>query len=484
MKYAESIQKLAQRLQQNLDFWMSAVMQPPQVKLKVESLAPMILPGIIVFAIQLVIAAFFDSTPSAYGVISAGTGLVFTVIAYVMARHNRLNVAILIISATLMIFAQMIIFRPANAELLYYTVMLLILAWLYTPPLWAMALCSLNILCFLLLPALMPGYSLDILHGALRYYAIVSTFVFASITFFKSRLIAQEQERQQMEAAKIQWVLQEERQQVTDRFVHAFSHYFRNQLSIVEANRYIVARRTADDEAAQQRLERIALVVQQMREQLDNLRLVAKLEPGMVMPCDLNGLVEVMYHEYKQQAEELGIRLVMLLAETPPIALINPTHLRSAVRQLIGNALNHTPAGGTIRLGTRRDDAGVYFDVEDSGPGIDPVLLPEMFEFFRKGDTAMPIQKGGIGLGLSIVKMVAEAYSGGVSVSSEVGRGSVFTIRLLASANGDEWMLDTRPTKMPKSVKKTASETSSTAHALTDAAVVAASTAAAATLPL
>jgi two-component system, OmpR family, phosphate regulon sensor histidine kinase PhoR len=103
--------------------------------------------------------------------------------------------------------------------------------------------------------------------------------------------------------------------------------------------------------------------------------------------------------------------------------------LRGVLENLVENALKYTPAGGHVSVSARTDDGSVVFEVADDGPGIGAEHLPRLFERFYRVDKARSRELGGTGLGLSIVKHLAESLGGVVSVSSEPGRGSQFTVR-------------------------------------------------------
>ena len=104
--------------------------------------------------------------------------------------------------------------------------------------------------------------------------------------------------------------------------------------------------------------------------------------------------------------------------------------LAQILRNLLGNALTHTPPGGTIRLRGRSVGRDVEVTVEDSGPGIAAEHLPFLFERFYRTDASRTRSTGGAGLGLAIVKQLAAAQGGRVWVDSEPGRGSTFGFSL------------------------------------------------------
>jgi two-component system phosphate regulon sensor histidine kinase PhoR len=107
--------------------------------------------------------------------------------------------------------------------------------------------------------------------------------------------------------------------------------------------------------------------------------------------------------------------------------------LRGVLENLVENALKYTPAGGHVSVTARAEEGVVVFEVADDGPGIAAQHLPRVFERFYRVDKARSRELGGTGLGLSIVKHLAESLGGSVSVTSEPGRGSRFTVRMPTS---------------------------------------------------
>ena len=112
-----------------------------------------------------------------------------------------------------------------------------------------------------------------------------------------------------------------------------------------------------------------------------------------------------------------------------PLFETDRDRLRGVLENLVENALKYTPAGGHVSVSARADEGSVVFEVADDGPGIGAEHLPRLFERFYRVDKARSRELGGTGLGLSIVKHLAESLGGVVSVSSEPGRGSQFSVR-------------------------------------------------------
>jgi signal transduction histidine kinase len=115
---------------------------------------------------------------------------------------------------------------------------------------------------------------------------------------------------------------------------------------------------------------------------------------------------------------------------TPARVRVDPERIALALDSLIENAVKHTRPGGRIELSSRKNGATATITVSDSGPGIPPQHLEHIFERFGRADPGRNRETGGVGLGLSIVKAIAEAHGGSVRVRSRLGEGSVFELVL------------------------------------------------------
>ncbi|MFH1002826.1 MAG: ATP-binding protein, partial [Chloroflexota bacterium] len=108
----------------------------------------------------------------------------------------------------------------------------------------------------------------------------------------------------------------------------------------------------------------------------------------------------------------------------------NDLRLRQLLSNLVDNAIRYTPEDGTIRLSLFRSGPWACLEVADNGPGIAPEHLPHLFDRFYRVDRARSRASGGTGLGLTIVREIAEQHRGKVTVTSQPGKGSTFTVWL------------------------------------------------------
>ena len=145
---------------------------------------------------------------------------------------------------------------------------------------------------------------------------------------------------------------------------------------------------------------------------------------------DVDELFERVSERHAQAAQDKGVTIVVEPHEDDIRLVGDPHRLEQAVQNLASNALRHTPPGGTVRLGASRENGEVKLTVADNGVGIPAQHLPHVFDRFYKADQSR--SQAGSGLGLSIVKAIIDRHGGTVSVRSEQGAGTVFTILLSA----------------------------------------------------
>lgn len=144
----------------------------------------------------------------------------------------------------------------------------------------------------------------------------------------------------------------------------------------------------------------------------------------------LDRLVEDSTEEFAGPFDAAGVKL-----ETDALAATvvgDPTRLRQVISNLLSNALKFTPTGGLVRVRLGSDEACAVLRVSDTGPGIPPEELPHVFERFFRGRRA---RAGGSGIGLTVVNDLVRAHGEEVTVASELGEGTTFTVRIpLASS--------------------------------------------------
>jgi signal transduction histidine kinase len=149
-------------------------------------------------------------------------------------------------------------------------------------------------------------------------------------------------------------------------------------------------------------------------------------------PADVATLVKEAAEVFRPLAAAKGVKLQVALHGTMPAEMnLDPARIRQMVQNLLSNALRHTPAGGHIQVTVEQKGAWLEIQVGDSGRGISAGHLPHVFDRFYRTDSNRARETGGMGLGLAIVRAIAEAHDGAVTAES-AGRdqGSTFTVTL------------------------------------------------------
>ena len=134
-----------------------------------------------------------------------------------------------------------------------------------------------------------------------------------------------------------------------------------------------------------------------------------------------------------RRADARGSRYAFTSIAHADQVVADPDRIEQAIENLVGNALRHTPAGGTITLSATQADGVATLSVSDTGVGIAPEHLPHVFERFYKVDTARAAESTGSGLGLSITKAIIERHGGTIRVTSQPGQ-TTFTVVLPQSS--------------------------------------------------
>ncbi len=218
---------------------------------------------------------------------------------------------------------------------------------------------------------------------------------------------------------------------VKTEFLATTSHEIRTPLNGILGMTQVML---ADAALASEQRERVEVMHGAgltMRALVDDLLDVAKIEHGKLTlehtPFDLAMTIRDASRLFEGQAAAKAIGFAVDLDDCPSTVMGDPARIRQIVFNLLSNALKFTSTG-QVRLVARRDAGGVSIAVTDSGIGIPPHKLGEIFEAFRQADASTTRQFGGTGLGLAICRRLARAMGGDVTVESEQGRGSCFML--------------------------------------------------------
>lgn len=228
-------------------------------------------------------------------------------------------------------------------------------------------------------------------------------------------------------------------------FVATVSHELRTPLTVIRsAAQNLSAGVVSDPGQARRYGELIEDEGRRLTETVEQVLEYAGLGSGRTVtdsrPVEVRGLLEEVAASCQRLCEQAGVTLeVSAEAEGLPAVPGDEGALRRALHNLVTNAVKHAPEGRWVRVAARVEEARgrreVAVTVSDRGPGIDASDLRHVFEPFYRGRQAIERQVQGNGLGLSLVKRVAEAHGGSVTVKTAAGEGTSFTLHLPALAS-------------------------------------------------
>ncbi|MFT7638749.1 MAG: signal transduction histidine kinase [Pirellulaceae bacterium] len=206
----------------------------------------------------------------------------------------------------------------------------------------------------------------------------------------------------------------------------SLAHEIKNPLSVIRMNMDLLAEDFMEDPTKNRRAINKIEVVNRQCTRLENLLndflRFARLQKLDLTPGNLNDQIERVLVLYKPLADDSGVEIIRFLEADLPSIKIHAEMLQAALVNLVKNALEAMPDGGTLEVRTRRASSSVALDLIDTGCGIDDSTAMNMFNAFYT------TKNGGSGLGLPTARKIIEAHGGRISVQSAVGRGTQFTL--------------------------------------------------------
>ena len=220
-----------------------------------------------------------------------------------------------------------------------------------------------------------------------------------------------------------------------DEMLGIVSHDLRNPLNVVVLHARLIARMYPEARETAAEITRAAKYANHLIEDL----LVAASSEDRKLALrraeeSAGSIVEEVLALARPLADDQGVRLVADVAADLPAALVDRHRVVQLLSNLVTNAIKFTPADGVITVGARADAARWIVTVRDTGAGIAPEQLPHIFDRFWQGAHA---RRSDVGLGLSIVRGIAEAHGGDLAVVSAPGEGTTFTVTLPLAPAGE-----------------------------------------------
>ena len=238
----------------------------------------------------------------------------------------------------------------------------------------------------------------------------------------------------------------EEANRLKDDFLATVSHELRNPLNSIVGWAGLLSSGKLNEQTSTRAIDAIMRAAQALDQIISDLLDVSRIISGRlrldIRSMQLIEVLESAIETLRPAADAKQIRLQPLLDPAASPMAGDPDRLRQVFWNLLSNAVKFTPKDGRIQIISQRIDSHIEVNVCDSGRGIEPQLLPYVFDRFRQGDSGTNRQSSGLGLGLAIVRSLVELHGGTVSAQSDgPGQGACFTIKLpilIARAAHDE----------------------------------------------
>ena len=240
-------------------------------------------------------------------------------------------------------------------------------------------------------------------------------------------------QRKHAEEEKLEMVLAQTRSDLMHGFFRQVAHDFRTSLTVIDTSRYMIQEylKRGETKTVTENLDAIAYQVNRLNQQIENLRVLSRLNhPGTEL-CDLNAIAAATIEQHKPVMATKKLECAFFPCPDTPRIHAHPTELQRAIGLVLDNAIKYNTPGGKVTLRTTCAGEFIQVEVSDTGIGVEAKDQERIFEFFYRANNAIAHEPDGYGLGLSVARMVTEAYGGEIKVESNPGRGSTFTMRFL-----------------------------------------------------
>ncbi len=254
--------------------------------------------------------------------------------------------------------------------------------------------------------------------------------VFIELSQMRRQAASQAEERAKRTAA-------EEADRRKDEFLGMLAHELRNPLGPILNAANLLLRIAPQNPRLAELGNIVDRQVKHMSRLIDDLLDATRLAHGKILLrkefCDLGLLVRQTAEDYRSIFDASGLRLEIRVPEKPVWMKGDPTRLVQSVSNLLHNAHKFTDPGGLITVSMELEKKGhmAAITVSDTGIGVERAMLPCVFDVFRQADQGLDRSRGGLGLGLALVKGLIELHGGTVQVNSDgLGKGTQFTLRM------------------------------------------------------
>ncbi len=220
-----------------------------------------------------------------------------------------------------------------------------------------------------------------------------------------------------------------------DEFLATLAHELRNPLGPLRNAAQILQRNDIEPAVQRSAAEIIGRQVRHMARLLDDLLDISRISRNRLeLRCEqteLEPIIRNALEASRAAIDQAHHTLSVDLPENPVHVIADAVRLTQVFCNLLNNSSKYTPPGGCLELSAACQDARIVVRIKDNGIGIEPAMMPHVFDMFSQASAALPHSQGGLGIGLALARGVIELHGGSIEAASEgAGRGSVFTVTL------------------------------------------------------
>jgi two-component system, chemotaxis family, CheB/CheR fusion protein len=234
-----------------------------------------------------------------------------------------------------------------------------------------------------------------------------------------------------------------------DEFLATLAHELRNPLAPIRSGLEVIRRTGSDYEKFTETLDTVERQTNQIVHLVDDLLDISRISQGKIKlrkeRIELKTAIEMALETSKALIDEAENELTITLPDEPLFLDADLTRIAQIFLNILNNAAKYSNPGGKISLVVRKEENQALISIKDTGFGIAPEMIPKIFEMFGQIETTEEQARGGLGIGLSVVKKIVEMHGGTVEAFSDgIGKGSEFIVRLPIAAEQSQ-IIPARP---------------------------------------
>jgi len=222
-----------------------------------------------------------------------------------------------------------------------------------------------------------------------------------------------------------------------DEFLAIMSHELRHPLNMIHVNAELLARlpEVVQSNPANRAAQQVRTAVMSQAKIIDDLLDMSRVRTGKLAlalgPVDIGAMVAVMVEAARADQATHGLAISVDIADEPVIVLADKVRVEQVLMNLLSNAIKFSPQDGRIDIGVDHDDNQARITVSDTGQGIAPDFVPHVFDMFGQAGSVTTRSKGGLGIGLALVREIVQLHGGRVEATSAgIGKGAQFSVWL------------------------------------------------------